>query len=430
MKRRFVLAVVGLLFAGHLSAQPLRIADVLVGVDNDVRVRQSQELAELATSLRYHIPILREVEARVGIRGSVLGDTIYGYLRNEDIYALQIETNSFREIRAQKNWRNAQIAALLAEKALHWEEALFMRYEACAAWYFMSAKRTAEERLSQLLLQKQELLRISAEQGLELSIKEVVATEQDLLDIQNDLLETANTLRENQLSISQLANVTDDAVFLDTTDFITAKEIAAYLAQSEPAAIPAAVYQLRETLSDLSEAAYKNANAQNHQVFNSLRINYDNPLYLERPSKFNTFNNFSIRIGLRLPLPGNNNFRSSRALVEWREDQQAAERIAETLATQRIRQRLQLAQLLGLYQQCSDQEQRSLTARLLSDAALRPTLTAKELTDMEIIQQKLRLRRISAAANATQVYLQLLLLDGRLHSSERRNWLSRVGEEW
>ncbi|MBP8238430.1 MAG: hypothetical protein KAX50_00585, partial [Saprospiraceae bacterium] len=108
MKRRLVLAAVGLLFAGLLSAQPLRIADVLAGVDNDVRVRQSQELAEFATSLRYHIPILREVEARVGIRGSVLGDTIYGYLRNEDIYALQIETNSFREIKAQKNWRNAQ----------------------------------------------------------------------------------------------------------------------------------------------------------------------------------------------------------------------------------------------------------------------------------------------------------------------------------
>ena len=430
MKRRLVLAAVGLIIASHLSAQPLRIADVLAGVENDVRVRQSQELAELATSLRYHIPILREVEARVGIRGSVLGDTIYGYLRNEDIYALQIETNSFREIKAQKNWRNAQIAALLAEKALHWEEALFMRYDACAGWYFMSAKRAAEERLSQLLLQKQELLRISAEQGLELSIKEVVSTEEDLLDIQNDLLETANTLRENQLSISLLANVAEDAALLDTTNFITVTEIAAYLAKSESASRPNAAYQLRESLSDLSEAAFENANAQNHQVLNSLRINYDNPLYLERPSRFNTFNNFSIRIGLRLPLPGNNNFRSSRALVEWREDQQAAERIAETLATQCIRQRLQLAQLLGLYQQCSDQEQRSLTARLLSDAALRPTLTAKELTDMEIIQQKLRLRRIEVAADVTQSYLQLLLLDGQLQSTERRNWLSRVGENW
>lgn len=430
MKRRLVLAAVGLLFASHLSAQSLRIADVLAGVDNDVRVRQSQELAELATSLRYHIPILREVEARIGIRGSVLGDTIYGYLRNEDIYALQIETNSFREIKAQKNWRNAQIAALLAEKALHWEEALFIRYEACAVWYFMSAKRVAEERLSQLLLQKQELLRISAEQGLELSIKEVVSTEEDLLDIQNDLLETANTLRGNQLIISLLANVAEDAALLDTTNFITVTEIAAYLAKSESAARPTAAYQLRETLSDLSEAAFENANAQNHQVLNSLRLNYDNPLYLERPSRFNTFNNFSIRIGLRLPLPGNNNFRSSRALVEWREDQQAAERIAETLATQRVRQRLQLAQLLGLYRQCSDQEQRSLTARLLSDATLRPTLTAKELTDMEIIQQKLRLRRIEVAADVTQAYLQLLLLDGQLQSTERRNWLSRVDENW
>lgn len=423
------LVVVCLLLAGGLSAQPLRIAEVLAGVDKDVRVRHSQELADLAASLRYHIPLLKEVEARIGIRGSVLGDTIYGYLRNEDIYALQIETNSFKEIKAQKNWRQAQINTLLAEKELYREEALLARYEVCAAWYHASRRQAAQNRLLELLQQKQQLLRISAAEGLDFSIKDAISVEEDLLDLQNKLAETANILEENQLRIRQFTGLADN-MELDTAHFITADEIAAYLVQSGADASPTAAIQLRSSISDLSEAAYQNANAQNRQIFNSLRLNYDHPLYLERPSRFNTFNNFSIRLGLRIPLTGNNNFRSSRAMLEWREDELATQRTAEMLAAERDRQRLQLAQRIGAYRNYLDQEQQSLTARLLSDAALRPNLSAKELTDMEIIQQKLRLRHIAAAAELTQTYLQLLLLDGKMNAGERRNWLSRVGEEW
>ncbi|HRJ14359.1 MAG TPA: hypothetical protein PLI34_05155, partial [Saprospiraceae bacterium] len=247
--------------------------------------------------------------------------------------------------------------------------------------------------------------------------------------LQNKLAETAHVLEENQLRIRQFTGLADN-MELDTAHFITADEIAAYLVQSGADASPTAAIQLRSSISDLSEAAYQNANAQNRQIFNSLRLNYDHPLYLERPSRFNTFNNFSIRLGLRIPLTGNNNFRSSRAMLEWREDELAAQRTAEMLAAERDRQRLQLAQRIGAYRNYLDQEQQSLTARLLSDAALRPNLSAKELTDMEIIQQKLRLRHIAAAAELTQTYLQLLLLDGKMNAGERRNWLSRVGEEW
>lgn len=430
MKRLLFLVAAGLLSASPLSAQPLRIADVLAGADNDVRVRHSEELAELATSLRYHAPILREVEARIGFRGSVLGDTIYGYLRNEDLYALQIETNSFREIRAQKNWRSAQINALLAEKDLYIEDALFIRYEVCAAWRDLVLKQEAEEQLLQLLKQKQHLLRISAAEGLDLSIKEVISVEEDLLDLQNKLLQTNHVLQNNLLKIKQFTNIQEDGIVLDTSHFITVKEITVYLALSETEALPGAAVRFRNVRGELSEAAFQNARAQNQQIFNSLRINYDYPLYLERPSRFNTFNNFSVRIGLRLPLAGNNNFRSSRAMVEWRENELTAQRTAELIAAQRAQQRLQLAQLIGIYHNYLDQERQSLAARLLADPAMEGTMTAKERVDMEIIQQKLRLRHISAAADVTQAYLQLLLLDGRLSAGERKNWLSKLDERW
>ena len=87
-------------------AQKTTTKTVLSTALKDDRLTRNQQLITLAQGLKFNIPIIKEVQLRLGINGSVLDDTIYGYVRNEDVYGLQLSTNSFREIRQQNMYSN------------------------------------------------------------------------------------------------------------------------------------------------------------------------------------------------------------------------------------------------------------------------------------------------------------------------------------
>lgn len=421
------LLIVALVSVVSWAQGQVRTAEVLATARQDIRVQHSEQLARDASALRFHDPWLKGVEARLGIRGSTLGDTIYGYLRNEDLYGLQITTNSFREIKRQKAYKTAQVNTFAAERTVFWEEALLARYQALAGLYYAGRQVEALEARAALLLKKQELLRRTAEAGLDLRVKEVISTEEDRLKTANSLLEARQQYKLWEAKIRQFLG-TEQPLSIDTSDFISIPKIAQFAQLPAAAAPPEIAY--RERVSDLEQARYAYLHSQNRQILNSLRVNYDYPLYLTRPNRFNTFNNFSVRIGLTLPMPGNNNYSSSRAMLNWREAQYSAQRAAQQFNAQSALQREHLAGLLRFYENLQLQQEQSLIPGLLANEALQAALSPMELVELEITQQQLTLRTLETARDATFSYIRLLSLSGLLVQEPPVNWLSEQGKGW
>jgi hypothetical protein len=428
MRTAGLLIVALVSFVPWARGQVLRTSEVLATARQDLRVQQTEQLALETSSLRFHDPWLKGVEARVGIRGSTLGDTIYGYIRNEDLYGLQITTNSFREIKRQKAYKTAQVNAFTAEKTVFLEEALLARYEALAGLHYAGMQVEALEMRAALLQKKQELLRLSAEKGFEIRVKEVVSTEEDRLKTANSLMEARQQYKLWEAKIRQFLD-TEQPISIDTSDFISIRKIAQFAQLPATAAAPPEI-AWRERVSDLEQARHLYLHSQNRQIFNSIRVNYDDPLYLTRPNRFNTFNNFSVRVGLTLPMPGNNNYSSSRAMISWREAQLSAQRAAQQYDTQGALQREHLAGLLQFYENLELQQAQSLIPGLLANEALRAVLSPMELVELEITQQQLTLRTLETARDATFSYIRLLNLSGLLVQAPPVNWLSERGEGW
>ncbi len=147
-------------------------------------------------------------------------------------------------------------------------------------------------------------------------------------------------------------------------------------------------------------------------------------LTLETPKNRKTFNNFSVRIGLGLPIPGNNNPKRSEAALQLREAEVSAQ-VTRTINERGVDlQYVRVKNLLDQYRACEEKVQHSLIQKMLDNESLRPQMTALELADLQLAQQKLRLRLIEIEQELNVEYLKLLELKGVLGQEPVRDYFS------
>lgn len=404
-------------------AQKITTKTVLSSALKDERLKGNQQLTTLAQGLRFNVPLIKEVQLRLGINGSVLDDTIYGYVRNEDVYGLQLSTNSFREIRQQKLFKQAQVNVYQSENRLLVQQALMERYQSLVAYIF--AQKTQKERLKldSLLTKKHAILRQMMESGLDVKVKEVMDTEGDKNAVQQSLLSLENDLYLHQNKLKKYA--TDQAIeAIDDGDLITITQLTEVINTQKilPANHP--LFNNRDAKTQLATADLNYVNAQNRQIFNMLRVGYDYPLYLERPKRFNTVNNFSVRVGLNLPIVGNNNFKQSRAILEQKEAQVEADVIRQQNMQSIDFQYVKIENLLKSYKLCQQQMEQSLIKKMLTNDKLTIQMTPLEIVELQLTQQKMAVRVVELAHDITSDYVKFLELTGAMSAEPLKNYLS------
>jgi hypothetical protein len=406
-------------------AQNISIKDILATALTNERLQYNQQLIPLAQGLTFHIPLVKQIEARIGFNGSALGDSLYGYLRNEDTYGVQIGFNSFREIKQQKVLKQAQIGVFMSENRVFQQQALMDRYQSLIAVRFIQTALSERQKLDTLLRKKHDILRVMMEQGMDIKVKDVMDTEGDKNAVQLALLDLENDKRFQQSKIQQFLAL-KTTVDLDFRDFIKLEKIAEVIGNQKlmPSQYPSIMY--KETKTQLATAQLDYVNAQNRQILNSARLGYDNPLYLEAepPKKFNTLNNFSFRLGLTVPLVGNNNFKRSQALLDQRQAQNDADwaRLQNQKALEIQYQKLE--NLLKQHRFYKETTAQNLIQKMLNNDKLLAQLTPLELVDLQINQQKLQVRTLEITEEITSEYLKLLELTGTLSSLPLKNYLS------
>ncbi len=418
-----ILLSIALLFLLHsLSAQVLTSTDVLKTATADPRLAQNQSLQRLAQNLKMTDPLLRQVAVRVGVNGSALGDTIYGYLRNEDTYNLQIGFNSWWERKRQRQVQTALVGAYAAETRLLEQQALAERYQALAAYLFVAPELASCRTLDTLLAKEHDILRQMLATGvLDVKVSKVLDAEEDrnrnLLAIQ--ALENTLQLQKNRLR--QCAGGFSE---VDPSGLATLADLknTVALLKTKPIAHPVFEVKTAEIQVESANVAY--INAQNRQIFNNFNAGYQRPLYLERPRRFNTFNNLSFRLGLTVPLPGNNHYKKAGALLDLQEAEHEAA-WTQTQAQKNLdNQFVRLENLFREQALVQDRMDNSLIRRMLDNPQLRAQITPLEIVELEVAQQKLAVNQAGLLADIATEFVRLLELSGAMSASPRVNYLS------
>jgi len=421
--RRLVL-LLALLARWSAGAQVISLEDVLATANKDQNLSRYQNLRDLASDLKMHDPLLKEIALRVGFNGSVLGDTIYGYLRNEDDLRLQVSFNDFAVRRQQKAIKSARVQTITTGLAAVSHAALTDRYKALSDYVYALPALEALKRLDSLLLAEHEIIKGMLSTGiLEVKISRILDVEEDHNRILLEISESEERIRRSKLNIEnytgsfasismeRLASIEDLA---ESFEFFKAS---GYLSHPTHLALSAEIHQ--------DSAIYGYASAQNRQILDYVSLGYQRPLYLDRPNRFNTFNNFAFRLGFLVPITANNRYRKADALLDLKESQIKADeaRVDRDLSWQG-----QIAILEGLfsaYDLAGDRLDNSLIQQMLSNPILIAQITPLEYVELEIAQQKLALHQLELAQDIASAYVKLLNLSGYLAWNPDTNYLAK-----
>ncbi len=424
MKKVFLFLIILSHFFTQICAQTLSIKDILNSVENDEKYQANQRLALFTKGLTYHVPYIKKIEARFGINGNALSDTLYGNIRNEDFYGLLISPNSLREIREQKRLKVAQISTYEAEKKLLFQNALFDRYLTLIPLIFAPQLRHERKLLDTFFQQKYLIVQKMLEQGIDIKIKDVMDAENDKNLLRLVLLDLENNVINNETKIKQFIN---NQYFqnIDFQNIISVSQIENWLnlLTLDTLAHPSLAFRAAET--QLATANFRVENAQNRQIFNFVQISYENPiLILEAPQKQKSVNNFSVRLGLTVPIAANNNLKKSENLLQAKAAQEL-EQVAKNLNKKAIDlQIVKLKNLLKQYRLCEERINESLIQKMLKNEKLMLQITPLEIVDLRITQQKLNIRKVEISQEVMTEYVRLLELSGILGRLPLQNFLS------
>lgn len=408
-----------------IYAQKLKTKDILASLTQDDRLKYGQQTSQFAKGLRYDMPIIKKVEGRFGINGNANGDTLYGNIRNEDFYGVVLSTNSLREIKRQKEFKNAQINVLESENKINIQQSLLDRYLSLISLVYAQELIAKRYTLNDLLDKKHKTLSDMLDKGIETKIKDVLDTENDKSLLQLVIVDLDNMVRLQSNKVNQFLG-TNTFSGIDTSDFISIPKIQEIIHYQKLLASINPNLSFKEAQNKLALANFEVEMAQNRQIFSFLQVGYENPiLQLDAPKKQKSVNNFSVRLGLTVPIPGNNNFKRSETALQV-QDSKNDYQLAVKLNQKALElQYVKLENLLKQYQICQDRIDRSLIKKMLKNDKLLAQITPLEVLELQITQHKLEIRAIEIAQDITNEYIRLLDLNGALSAPPFKNYLHR-----
>lgn len=406
----------GLLLAVLLAsltakAQVRSISDLLATASTDPGVTQYQSLLNTASGLRMHDPLVRQVALRIGFNGNSLGDTLLGYIRNEDAYRLQVGFNSFQERNRQKDIKDARVGLLTAEYRLIQQQAASQRLAALSFWLYTLPALEACRKLDTFLVREHAILREMLSSGVgDVKVTKVLDAEEDKNRNDGAIAELESRVASTRQNLVQL---TGEFTGIDRSDLATVDDISLWLAEIK-AFMPAIHPEVtaRNARISLESANLDYISSQNRRFVNNLSVGYQYPLFVETPKRFNPQNNISFRIELLAPLPANNRFKRADALLDLREAQYEAAMTLEKTRKYAESQLTRVENLIREYNAVADRIRNGLIGKMLGNRALYGSITPLDMVELEIAQQKLEVDRAELIAEIGKEYAELLRCTG------------------
>jgi hypothetical protein len=285
---------------------------------------------------------------------------------------------------------------------------------------------TERVKLQKLLQDKEQLLRLSLEQGINIRFKDIMDTETDKTVLANALLDYENNIALQEQRIRQFLNFdANQTLVFDFQDFINPNSIELNVKSiRKDSNFLHPIIAFRQKQAEFSAAEYRLENAQNRQVFNFLQLGYNYLNYSPTPLKrFNPSNDIAIRLGLTVPLPANNNLKRAQTALKQKEDEQ------NTILTQVQQsknidiQYVKIENILKTLRANEQNRNESLITKALKSDKILSQLTAYEILDLKIADFKFTLKQLELQIELSNEYLRFLELTGAFARGKEKNFL-------
>lgn len=409
-----------------IYGQPIGVLEVINTSMQDLRLTAIQQNIDFNQSLNYKLPLLRKAEIRLGFNGNITADSLDGGLINEDYFALNFSTNNFKEMRLQKAIQEAQSEVYRAEYQAILNQAIYERYQTLTTLYFNQTLQTERAKLSKLLAEKEGILRLSIEQGLNIRFKDIMDTENDKALLVAALLDYDNNIALQNQRVKQFLNInTELTITIDYQDFINEKNIELIVKNlknnpsSQHPIVGVKAYQ-----ASFSEAEARLENAQNRQIFNFVQLGYNYLNYTPTPLKrFNPSNDIAFRVGLALPLPSNNNLKRAQSALRQKEDELNIGLAQSTQTKNTDNQYIKIENIIKNIRLATLTRQESLITKALNSEKVLAQLSAQETLDLKIADLKATIKQLELRSELTTEYLRFLEFTGTFVRERGKDFL-------
>ncbi|MDZ7880572.1 MAG: hypothetical protein U5L45_23045 [Saprospiraceae bacterium] len=384
------------------------MTNILSTAKNDSKLAYNQQLPSFINTLNYKLPLIRKLEFKAGADNFDLAG---------QQYALAISPNTFGQMKRQAAIKAVEINRNQAESSIFIHEALIERYQALLEINYINTLKQKQKNVETLLNQKNTTLKSMIQRGLDVRIKDIADTENDRYALQLSLLQLEINAANNHEKLRQFMG-TNNEILVDFEQIVRVKDVEKNINSiKNNKTIQTPEIQLAKTETKLKKAELNLENASNKEVLSTIQI-------VDAPRKNDPFNNFGVRFTLNIPLFDNNRLKKNELAI----DVKKAENKEQLLSTNN--QKLIKYQIVSIennikkYRIYADKADNSLIKSLLDNTKLTAEMSALELLDLKLSQQKTELELIKIEYTIMQEYLDLLSNTDLLEKIPYKNYLS------
>lgn len=409
----FCLTFLGLILTAF-TEKPIKISitDILESAQKERRfVMNNQTLGQLNT-LNYRLPFVKDIGLRYGTDDLT---------NTQGQYAASFSFNTFKLIREQEKIKTAQINLYQAKKDMLLAQILADRYTNITDAYFAQLLLNSQNQLDTLLNQKNTVLKTSLQKGIPIKVKDLVETEDDIRSLRFSMAEMGNIKSLSYQHIKEYLNIEGDFV-LSFNDFITIgklEQVVNNIKVNKNIQTPELRYN--QSRMALSEAELRVEEASFKQIFDNIQFIYRN----DQKSDL-LLNDVSFRLGFNIPIKGNLRPKKNELLLDIKEAENDYQFAYFQMNKELKLQILQLENLIKQYKISQNTLNTSISNNILNTPSVLATLSAADIIDLKIIQQKKTVELHKIYYDIIKEYVKLLTINSDFVFAPQKNFLSNT----
>lgn len=404
-----ILAVFLLFLSAPLSAQnTISSSQVLSSSKNELTVLLEDKKIDFLKNTNHNMPISDELEYR-----TELDEMNF----QEQEHTLRWRFTGIKERKAQKKYHQATINLHETEKQLVFEEILFDRYSTLVNYFHQKKEINIRQQQQLVLEDKLNIMRTLASQTTDFDIEDLIRAEDDWHELQVDIFELQEQISSIENRFSKKLNYFTNTP-IDTNGLLNIKQLQSITNQFSDTSIFNLGISERQARIDHTAAEYNLEKAEAQQTFDFLQLRYQ-----DRDQKLSIEEEWSLGIGLQIPLKNANRLRLNELELQRIEDENRLLNYRENLAKRIIQTKRDLAFLFAQYELVQQQLENSHAKysfgeyRKLYGSEPLALLNMKE----SLLKREMTLIRIEE--DIFREYIRLLDLTGVLYEVPLRNYL-------
>ena len=400
----------GLLCLMSFNNDPIKttMSNILATAKTDAKLAYNQQIPAYINGLNYKLPLIQKLEFKLGADNFDLTGQQYG---------IAVSPNTFGQMKRQSAMKAVEINRSEAENNVFVHEALLERYQTLVDINYANVLKQKEKVLETLLNQKNTTLKAMIQRGLDVRIKDIADTENDRYSVQLALLQLDINLANSNEKLRQFIG-SNNEVLVSFDNVIKVKDVEKIInliKNNQDIQTPEIL--LAKTETEAKKAELNIENAANKEVLSSFQI-------VDAPKKNDPFNNFGVRFTLNIPLFDNNRLKKNELLIDVKKAENKENLLLINNQKAIKYQLVNMGNLIKKYRIYADKSENSLIKSLLDNAKLIAEMSATELLDLKLTQQKTEVELAKIEYEIMHSYIEVLNNTNLLNKIPFKNYLS------